>query len=195
MAEFFLWLSSDTTSANVFIVVFSILVIGITIIYTGAFIQGREISFWPPKISAKPSQLQPNDKLNPAKAVTTQNLTPDSKTLVNTNGTLGYGVSLGGYYQNSNLHITSSEWARYANNGLVKSGWLFTQSATVSHAVVFFKIHLSDNGKGYIHLLSSANPHHAIWLKTSTKFSREQVFCWDEKADTQRTTIWQFEWK
>ena len=41
-----------------FIVVFSILVIGITIIYTGAFIQGREISFWPPKISAKPSQLQ-----------------------------------------------------------------------------------------------------------------------------------------
>jgi hypothetical protein len=54
MTDFFNWLSGGSTSAIAFISVISIVVVGITTMYIGAFLQGREISFYPPKIGEKP---------------------------------------------------------------------------------------------------------------------------------------------
>ncbi len=54
MADFFQWLSSGSISAVVLLIAFSVVVIATILIYTIAFLQGREISFYPPKIGAKP---------------------------------------------------------------------------------------------------------------------------------------------
>lgn len=49
MDAFFQWLSSNIIATTILILAFGVFVI----IYTVAFIQGREISFWPPKIGPK----------------------------------------------------------------------------------------------------------------------------------------------
>lgn len=54
MSAFFDWLSKNPTATNILIWSFVILVISVAIIYLVAFFQGREISFWPPKIGQKP---------------------------------------------------------------------------------------------------------------------------------------------
>jgi hypothetical protein len=53
-------LSNNPIATISLIVAFSILVISITIIYLVAFFQGRAISFWPPKIGAKPDKVGDN---------------------------------------------------------------------------------------------------------------------------------------
>ncbi len=61
MADFFQWLSSGSISATVFIAVTSILIVAVVAIYIVAFFQGREISFWPPKIGEKPVSKKQSD--------------------------------------------------------------------------------------------------------------------------------------
>lgn len=51
MTTFFDWLSNSPIATTAFIVAFG----GVTLIYMIAFLQGREISFWPPKIGERPS--------------------------------------------------------------------------------------------------------------------------------------------
>lgn len=61
MSEFFKWLASNSIAANALIIAFGILVISVNSIFIFAFFQGREISFWPPKIGIKPDN--PKEKL------------------------------------------------------------------------------------------------------------------------------------
>ncbi len=56
MPELFKWLSSNPTATLVVISLFGILVVFAVLIYLVAFFQGREISFWPPKIGEKPEK-------------------------------------------------------------------------------------------------------------------------------------------
>ncbi len=56
MSDFFQWLAGGSTSSMVFIIAFALVLIGIFLIYTVAFLQGREISFWPLKIGQRPER-------------------------------------------------------------------------------------------------------------------------------------------
>jgi response regulator RpfG family c-di-GMP phosphodiesterase len=58
MDEFFKWLITYPVATTVLIVVFVILVVSLLLIYLVAFFQGREISFIPPKIGAKPASVR-----------------------------------------------------------------------------------------------------------------------------------------
>ncbi|MEI6499379.1 MAG: serine/threonine-protein kinase [bacterium] len=58
MAEFFIWLSSNPFATSALIVSFGVVVTAITMIYLVAFLQGRSISFWPPRIGEKPNKTQ-----------------------------------------------------------------------------------------------------------------------------------------
>ena len=55
MAEFFQWISNGSTPATIFIGILVVLIAVIVLIFLTAFIQGREISFYPPKIGVKPA--------------------------------------------------------------------------------------------------------------------------------------------
>ena len=112
------------------------------------------------------------------------------------NNDLGYGIKIGGVYQYLPLMLVASEWAKYADRGWIKSGWLYEPNISgTSHAVTFFKVHLDNDGTGYIHILDAANPSHTICLETQTGFRREQEFGWDNIAPVERTAFWEFRWK
>jgi hypothetical protein len=57
MDAFFSWLSSNPVVANVLIVALGAVVLSVVLIYLVAFFQGREVSFWPPKLGKKPVTL------------------------------------------------------------------------------------------------------------------------------------------
>lgn len=59
MAEFFQWLSNNPVVETILIVFLCILVLSIIVIYLVAFFQGRDISFFPPKIGQKPDKAKP----------------------------------------------------------------------------------------------------------------------------------------
>ncbi len=103
---------------------------------------------------------------------------------------LGNGIVLGGIYQGIPMEIAATDWAQYGST-LVKSGWLFIPQLTESHAVAFFKIHISSNGQGYIHIVDVASPSHNIWLATQARFMQEKEF----HHLTHATDVWQFTWK
>lgn len=56
MADFFVWLSSGFVSSTIFIIIVSIVGVSLPLIYLVAFFQGREISFYPPKIGERPNK-------------------------------------------------------------------------------------------------------------------------------------------
>lgn len=56
MDEFFKWLSSNSVAATTLLVSVGVVVTAITLIYLVAFIQGRSVSFWPPKVGEKPNK-------------------------------------------------------------------------------------------------------------------------------------------
>ncbi len=53
MDAFFKWLSANPVATTTIIVTFGIIIAAIILIYVVAFLQGREIFFWPPKVGAK----------------------------------------------------------------------------------------------------------------------------------------------
>lgn len=57
MKEFFDYLSSGSTLATPVLIILGGVALIIVLIYIIAFVQGREVSFWPPKIGAKPEYL------------------------------------------------------------------------------------------------------------------------------------------
>ncbi len=213
MTDFFQWLAGGSISSLIFIIVLGLAITGIIFIYVIAFLQGREVSFWPPKISEKPKKENKvegkTDKLG--RRIDTQSINAPIliRTLFSNN--LGKGIKLGGLINDTSLEVVASDWARFRNAGWVRSGWLYKpdgfkeqtvtivssllQDSNVSHAIAFFKIHLGDNGKGYIHILDAANPVHTIWLKTDAHFEREQEFCWNEDKSVQTTALWEFTWQ
>lgn len=62
MDAFFQWLSSNPTVTITLQVALTGLVLAVALIYVVAFIQGREVSFWPPKIGIKPEKKRPSEK-------------------------------------------------------------------------------------------------------------------------------------
>jgi hypothetical protein len=60
MNDFFQWLSGGSIPAVLFIAIVVILVVTIVLVFMIAFVQGREISFWPPKIGSKPTNKKKN---------------------------------------------------------------------------------------------------------------------------------------
>src|SRR5207249_2132802 len=119
---------------------------------------------------------------------------------------LGRGIKLGGTIEGKPLYLVTSDWGQHREHIVVKSGWLYQKldipgitmpsdvlqsfALSPSLAVAFFKIHLINNGSGYIHLLDAANPTHTLWLETDMGYRREEVFCWDADASIQRTALW-----
>ncbi len=59
MSEFFTWLSNNPIATTIFVISFAVLVGALVATYSVAFYQGREISFWPPKIGTKPEKVKP----------------------------------------------------------------------------------------------------------------------------------------
>jgi hypothetical protein len=55
MEAFFQWLTSNSAASIILTAILSITIVTITVIYLVAFRQGREISFWPPKIGSSPN--------------------------------------------------------------------------------------------------------------------------------------------
>jgi hypothetical protein len=58
VSEFFKWLSSNPEASTALIVSFGFLAISIALTYVVAFLQGREVSFWPPKIGAGANRIK-----------------------------------------------------------------------------------------------------------------------------------------
>jgi hypothetical protein len=75
MTDFFKWLSSNPIATNAFTIAVSVIVISIVLIYVVAFFQGRSISFWPPNIGERPSQLK--DQNEDLRATTQLNKSDD----------------------------------------------------------------------------------------------------------------------
>lgn len=72
MSDFFIWLSGGSISSTIFVIISCIFLLSVPLIYTTAFIQGREVSFWPPRIGARPNKTgftdsQAKSKVNPVR--------------------------------------------------------------------------------------------------------------------------------
>ena len=63
MDEFLKWLSTNTIVATAVTVSLSFFLASATLVYLVAFFQGREISFWPPKIGERPTKPIKDDGL------------------------------------------------------------------------------------------------------------------------------------
>jgi len=107
---------------------------------------------------------------------------------------LGEGIKIGGLYLDVQFRVAAGGWVRFGK-GWVKSGWLYTPQRSCHCAEVFFKVHLLNDGRGYVHILSSANPIHTIWFETATGCRYEEKFCWSEDDKVSRTALWKFTWK
>jgi hypothetical protein len=64
MEQFFEWLQSNPIAATVAIIAFAVLVASAPLMYIVAFFQGREISFWPPRIGARISTTETKKRLS-----------------------------------------------------------------------------------------------------------------------------------
>jgi len=73
MNSFLQWLSTNTIATTILILAIGVLVPSIAALFIVAFIQGREISFWPPKIGKKPDtgNSKTTSKTNEKKALET----------------------------------------------------------------------------------------------------------------------------
>ncbi len=107
---------------------------------------------------------------------------------------LGYGITLGGMYQGVPLKVAAIEWAEYGTGGKVRSGWLYVPQLTAGHSVAFFKVHIRDDGTGYIHLVDVASPVHPIWLETRVGYRNEQYFHYDN-VGAKAFDWWNFNWE
>jgi hypothetical protein len=108
---------------------------------------------------------------------------------------LGEGVRIGGWYRASALRVLAGIWTRYYDLGWARSGWLYHPERTCHFAETFFKVHLFADGKGYCHVLASADPPHVVWLETAAGDRFEETLCWSEGYSYPRTTFWRFAWK
>lgn len=109
---------------------------------------------------------------------------------------IGRGIKLGGEYYGQPLDIIASGWKRYGQDNSVRSGWLYSSTHNgVSHAIAFFKVHVFDDGRGYIHIQDAANPGHMLWLETAVSARHQELFCWDCPQQLPRSALWEFRWK
>ncbi|MFN8463917.1 MAG: hypothetical protein U0X20_00140 [Caldilineaceae bacterium] len=103
---------------------------------------------------------------------------------------LGYGITLGGFYRNVSLCVAATEWTLYGQSQ-VRSGWLYIPQWTANHALAFFKIHVQEDGTGYIHIVDAADPVHSIHLLTSSGDIQKGEFHYCSNP----AAVWAFAWK
>lgn len=107
------------------------------------------------------------------------------------NNQLGNGIILGGEYRGISLQLVATEWTAYGVDRQIRSGWLFIPQWTANHALTFYKIHIFDNGNGYVHIVDTTDPAHNVFLITSVGMKVEKTFHYlVYPKDT-----WQFTWK
>lgn len=123
--------------------------------------------------------------------VTSTSLTTERMT---TKNSLGNGLYIGGTYEGQEFKAHQSGWSQYTSTSKVKSGWLYRPNGGEDHAHAYFKVHLYDDGKGYIYLHGSANPEFSIWFSTDKGFYKSEKFCWKCNEGIERVR-WQFNWK
>jgi hypothetical protein len=58
----------------------------------------------------------------------------------------------------------------------MRGGWLFIPQWTANHAISFFKVHVFDNGTGYMHIVDTTDPAHTVYLATDTGSRKEKSF-------------------
>lgn len=167
-----------------------------------AYRQGREIVIWKLTIGGRPATREPPGRAAPATPleheVPQPSAWPPSEEDLESveNGDLGEGITIGGLYRDLPLRLVATDWRRWRDTGRVKSGWLYCPAYSgIGHAVAFFKIHLGDDGNGYIHILDASHPSHTIWARTETDYRYEKRFGWNESSGVQRTDLWRFRWK
>jgi hypothetical protein len=138
-----------------------------------------------------PRKYEENQPYYEQEAAETANSLGQGVGLVLADNDLGWGLTLGGLYQGIPLKIAATGWAEYGTSGLVRSGWLFIPQWTASHAVAFFKVHVSEEGSGYIHIVDVADPIHTIWLTTKTGWKQEESFHYLAHS----AALWRFVWQ
>ena len=108
---------------------------------------------------------------------------------------LGFGISIGGLYQEHPLEALAIGWSDYGFT-LVKSGWLYVAQLGQCHSVAFFKIHIKGDGTGYIHIVDVSSPPHIVWLETDAGFRKEEKFHYIQLSDgsAQSAVVWDFRW-
>ena len=111
-----------------------------------------------------------------------------------TRNSLGNGLYIGGTYEGKELKAHQSGWSQYTSTNKVKSGWLYYQSSSEDHAVLFFKVHLKDDGTGVVYLHGSANPTVNVWFSSDKGFNKSDNFCW-KCNDAMERAEWRFDWK
>lgn len=77
MDEFLKWLSSNSIVSTILVASFCALVVSAVVIYFVAFLQGREVFFWPPKVGAKPDKPNPLRKEKPSESSEQEQTSPE----------------------------------------------------------------------------------------------------------------------
>ena len=107
MNELFHWPSTNPVATTAVIVLFCVVVVSLVVIYLIAFLQGREVSFWPPKIGTKSDEASKILPIaQPAKG--------------KTESLDGIWLSLFEYGKMGNMNWINEEVHITYNNGLVK---------------------------------------------------------------------------
>jgi len=127
---------------------------------------------------------------------------------------LGFGIRLHGHASTGpdtaeELLAIASGWQAFGP-GSVRSGWLFHAyypepmpdhtfspvdlwARNACHATVFFKLHVWNNGTGYIHLSSASDHVSNLTLQTACGDRVSGAFCAGAESEWQKATdIWHF---
>jgi hypothetical protein len=87
MTELFNWLSSNSVAGNVVVAALGLIVVSVVVIYLIAFFQGRELSFWPPRIGGKVPERENNLMLD--KDTSSEALKQNRKDMTKATNSLG----------------------------------------------------------------------------------------------------------
>lgn len=88
MAEFLKLLSGNTTVLAVVLSAVGLFVIAVVTIYVIAFFQGRSISFWPPNVGSKPTEVKPTTPISPGPPLEVPSIFPQGEAAIKVGTTI-----------------------------------------------------------------------------------------------------------
>jgi len=135
MNDFFTWLFSNSPISNGVLIVLGLCLLSIFAIYLIAFIQGREISFWPPKIGGKYVDF------NKSKMGKNQNKV--SRQIIN-NTSLKWEKSAVVFWLSHDLMLAY----HHLLNGGKKEYIMFALNHSLHHAISLGLLSVSNTGTG-----------------------------------------------
>lgn len=113
-------------------------------------------------------------------------------------GKLGHGIKIGGSHEGFELHAGACDWTKHPSGVQVRSGWFYSDNNAGPYlAVAFFKITLSPDGTGYIHICDASSPPHTLWLTTDVDRHKHSFHYQPIGGviDARSSAIWDFRWK